>query len=208
MRNVVLLCLDTVRKDFFDEHAPRLQTLADTEVHEARAASGRSVPAHASMFTGAHRSVTDIHSYQLDFSSLDVAETFLDTLPSHTRLGVSANNYASSAFGFDELFNEYVDIDPASRVSDGLNARYFIVDDTKSRVPSYKKVEEASLSRYLRLALGHDHPIQSIANGALFALRERLADTSIRDSSTTAPSLFPRKPSRSSRTTKSRTSCF
>lgn len=179
MRNVVLLCLDTVRKDFFDKHAPRIQALADTTVHEARAASAWSVPAHASMFTGAHPSETDIHSYQLDFSSLDVAETFLDTLPSHTRVGVSANNYASSAFGFDELFDEYVDVDPASRFSDGLNARYFIVDDTKSRVPPYKVVEEASLSHYLQLALGHDHPIQSVANGALFALRKQLADTSI-----------------------------
>lgn len=178
-RNVVLLCLDTVREDFFDEHAPRLRALADTTVHEARAASAWSVPAHASMFTGTYPSETGVHSYQLDFSSLDVAETFLDTLPSHTRLGVSANNYASSAFGFDELFHEYVDVDPGSRFPEGLNARYFVVDDTKSRIPPYKKVQQGSLSRYLRLALRNDHPIRSVVNSALFALRERLADTSV-----------------------------
>ena len=29
MRNVVLLCLDTVRKDYFDQYAPKLDALAD-----------------------------------------------------------------------------------------------------------------------------------------------------------------------------------
>jgi len=31
MTNVVLLVLDTVRKDYFDEHAPRLRAMADGE---------------------------------------------------------------------------------------------------------------------------------------------------------------------------------
>jgi len=50
MRNVVVICLDTVRKDYFDRYAPRLQDRADVIYDQCRAVSSWSVPSHASMF--------------------------------------------------------------------------------------------------------------------------------------------------------------
>src|SRR6056297_3190608 len=102
--NVVLLCLDSVRKDFFDEYAPRLRERADLEFDQCRAASGWSVPSHASMMTGTLPHQHGIHVYNRDFSGLHRDETWLGELPRHRALGASANVYASDAFGFDGVF--------------------------------------------------------------------------------------------------------
>ena len=61
-RNVVVLCLDTLRKDTLDRLARRLSALADVSFENCRAASGWSVPSHASMLTGQLPSEHDVHA--------------------------------------------------------------------------------------------------------------------------------------------------
>ena len=99
-----------MRKDYFDRFAPRLVASADSRFEDCRAASGWSVPSHASLLSGSLPSTHGIHAFTPRFNALDTTETFLDDLPDHRSVGVSANVYASSAFGFDTLFSEFVDV--------------------------------------------------------------------------------------------------
>jgi len=69
-RNVVLIVLDTVRKDYFDEYAYRLQDRSDVTFSNCRAASSWSVPSHASMITGELPHVHGIHTHDRYFDNL------------------------------------------------------------------------------------------------------------------------------------------
>lgn len=106
-RNVVLLVLDTVRKDVFDERAHRIRERSDRSFERAYAPSSWTVPSHASMFTGqlAHRH--GIHAHNVDYSGLAVEETFLSDHDLR-RIGVSTNSFLSPRFGFDGLFDNFV----------------------------------------------------------------------------------------------------
>ncbi|MEF8818744.1 MAG: sulfatase-like hydrolase/transferase [Haloferacaceae archaeon] len=168
MRNLVLVCLDAVRKDVFDEYATRLRDRADVEYRQCRAASGWSVPSHASMFTGRLPHQHGIHTFDRDFSTLDRGDTFLDELPDHRALGASANVYASEAFGFDGLFDAYRSVSPDRRFHEGMDIERW-----------GQECEETGVARYLaflRAALGHDRPVRSLANGALVELDRVMAD--------------------------------
>ena len=162
MRNVVLVCLDSVRKDYFDRFATRLAERADVSYDQCRAASSWSTPSHASMLTGTLAHGHGIHTHDPDFSGLDRGETFLGDLAEHTAVGVSANEYASSTFGFDGVFDEFHDVDPTSRYAEGLNPGEFFASTDASGPALY--------AAYLRRALGHDHPARSVANGVLARL--------------------------------------
>ncbi|KAA9410367.1 sulfatase [Haloarcula hispanica] len=113
-RNIVLIVLDTVRKDYFDKYAPRIKEASDLSFNQCRSASSWSVPSHASIFTGKLPHQHGIHADSFDrtitYSSLDVSDTFLDDLDSHSTIGVSANPYANSFNGFDELFDNFNDV--------------------------------------------------------------------------------------------------
>ncbi|WP_254531099.1 sulfatase-like hydrolase/transferase [Natrinema gelatinilyticum] len=159
-RNVVLICLDTVRKDYFDDYAPRLQDMASVSFEQCRAASAWSTPSHASIMTGTLPHQHGIHTHNRDFSGLSRSETFLAEIPDHTALGASANVYASSTFGFDAVFDRYSDIAPHRRFPDGMDMEKFIQDR-----------KEAGARRFLeffREALRHDHTLESLGNGVLF----------------------------------------
>jgi len=159
MRNVVLLCLDTVRKDYFDRYAPRLQDRADVVYDQCRAVSSWSVSSHASMFTGDLPSDNGIHAYHRDFAGLAREDTFMGALGGYRTLGVSANVWASSAFGFDGMFDEFSDVSPDRRFPEGIHVGQF-----------GQRCEREGLGKqvaFLRAALAHDHPLQSLANGAL-----------------------------------------
>lgn len=158
-RNVILVVLDTVRKDYFDEYATRIQELSDTTFEQCRTASTWSVPSHASMFTGELPSRHGVHresfNRQKTFADLRT-ETFLSSLSCRT-IGLSANPYANSLFGFDQLFDEFQDfvthdsIYPAglspSEYTEGLEGGPF-----------------ATKARLIRASLAHPHPVRSLAN--------------------------------------------
>ncbi|MFB6137285.1 MAG: sulfatase-like hydrolase/transferase [Halobacteriaceae archaeon] len=165
-RNVVLLCLDSVREDYFREHGTRLRERADVVYTQCRAVSGWSVPSHASMFTGQLPHEHGIHVYNRDFSGLDRADTFLGDLPDHHAVGVSANAYATSTFGFDGIFDAYTDVSPHRRFPDGIDVMQF--GQTHDKAGLAKHVE------FVRRALAHDHPLQSLANGAFRQVDEWL----------------------------------
>jgi arylsulfatase A-like enzyme len=154
-RNVVLVCLDTVRKNVFDELAPRLRELSDVSVPQCRATSNWSAPSHAGMFTGRLPHQHGVHAGSPSFSELAVP-TVLDDMPDHATFGVSANPYANSTYGFDAFFDEFVDVDDYSRYPDGLDVREFV---DGSGDPSYLS--------FLRASLGHDRRLESLANGVL-----------------------------------------
>lgn len=165
-RNVVLICLDTVRKDYFDEHATRLQELADVSFEQCRAASAWSTPSHASMMTGELPSDHGIHTHNRTFHELDRRDTFLDGLSDYMALGASANVYASSTFGFDTVFDKYSDVAPHRRFPKGMDMEKFIQERELEGATRYIE--------FLRETLTHSHPLQSLANGGLFKLNDLL----------------------------------
>jgi arylsulfatase A-like enzyme len=166
-RNVVLLCLDTVRKDYFDEHAPRLRERADLEFAQCRAASSWSVPSHASMFTGELPHQHGIHTHNRDFSGLTREDTFLGDLSGHRALGASANVWAGSSFGFDGLFDSFSDVSPDRRFPRGIDVGQFGQGSDETGV--------ARQAAFLRAALAHDHPLASLANGAFVQVDDWLS---------------------------------
>lgn len=69
--NVILLCLDSVRKDDFDTHMSSTLEMATEEYDQMRAASSWSVPSHASMLTGKIPSESGVHSGNQNFDTID-----------------------------------------------------------------------------------------------------------------------------------------
>lgn len=168
-RNVVLICLDSVRKDYFDRYTKRLASAADVSFEQCRAASSWSVPSHASMLTGTLPHQHGVHTHNLDFSTISTGETFLDLLTDYRTLGVSANGFASSDFGFDEHFDEFVDIDPINRFPEGIDIRQL---DTSSK--------ERLIRDFIRKVLEHDYPLKSIANAMLAQMNSTARDLPIK----------------------------
>lgn len=164
-RNCVLICLDTVRKDFFDEHASRLGALTDVSFEQCRAASSWSTPSHGSMFTGQLPHETDIHSYDHDFSKLSLSATFLGNLTNHHTVGISANTFASGVYGFDTLFDDFYETGMQSRFPDGMSIRKFRHEEHD--VPMYRA--------FLRECFKHDRTLKSLANGLTYKL-DRMAN--------------------------------
>lgn len=158
-RNVILIILDTVQKDFFDAHAHRIRERSDVSIDQCRAASTWSVPSHASIFTGDLPSVHGVHAGTFargtTFSDIRT-KTFLSSLDCR-KVGFSANPYANSLFGFDSLFDEYRDfIAHESVFPSGLSPYEYNerADDSGWRT-------KAGL---LGACLSHDYPGRSLLN--------------------------------------------
>lgn len=137
-------------------YAEDLRNRPRVTFEQCRAASGWSVPSHASMLTGKLPHQHGVHVYNCDFSTIPENETFLSELD-YTKYGVSANVWASSQFGFDIHFDEYIDILPYMRFSDGIDVRAFMHENN-----------DAGKSKYLYFlfkCLKHEYPIHSIGNG-------------------------------------------
>lgn len=153
-RNIVVICLDTVREDYFNRHAEQLVSRADRVVSQCRAPSSWTVPSHASFFTGELPHNHDAHAYNTTFEHIKSENTFLDDLD-HRTIGVSANPYASSSFGFASLFDEFVDIAPSVVFPEGM----YLKDFTSDRDGVREYID------YTLQVLDHDHPFKSLVNG-------------------------------------------
>jgi hypothetical protein len=159
-RNVVLILLDGVRKDSFDRYALRLQRAADVSFEGCRATSAWSIPSHASMLTGELAHQHGIHTYERSFSGLSREETFLGSLDEHESIGVSANYYVGSAFGFDTLFDEFVDVTPEIRYPDSWDG----LDSEGSAI----------YSEFAARLLRSGRPFEYLSNGLSTFLGSRL----------------------------------
>ncbi|ELY67469.1 sulfatase-like hydrolase/transferase [Natrinema versiforme] len=162
--NVVVLCLDTVRKDIYDQYATRLREMATVRFEGMRALGGWSVPSHAGMLTGAVPSETGVHTHQRRFDPIDVADTWIAPLSrsGYESVCVSSNIYASPVFGFDRFFDRTVPISPSRRLPAGMDVQRHISDRSTDGVEAY--------ADFVRQALAHDHPLRSLANGVLLKL--------------------------------------
>ncbi|MFW6458395.1 MAG: sulfatase-like hydrolase/transferase [Halodesulfurarchaeum sp.] len=164
--NVVLLCLDSVRKDRFDRAASRLVRRANITFDSCRALSSWSAPSHASMLTGSLPSEHGVHSHSQRYDSVRKAETFLSSLGGYTTLGVSANPFACSFFGFDRLFDHFQDVQPGLPFSEGMHAN----QEKWSSPETGHALYRALLGR----ALEHEYPARSVVNALSSLLEEHV----------------------------------
>lgn len=167
MRNIVLIILDSVRKDYFDSHAKRLQQRADVSFERCYAPSSWSVPSHASIFTGKLPHEHDVHSYGFDYSS--AGTTVFEELD-NTSLCVSGNSAVAKKFGINRFFDECYAFEG--------NIEY------SPRSMSFREIpnDHDGLHRYLtylRLAYGKKKLIPSILNGLYIKINSLFAGRSI-----------------------------
>lgn len=112
------------------------------------------------MLTGRLASEHGVHTNNLDYSTIPHDQTFLSDLQGYRTIGVSANPWASSAFGFDDHFDQFVDISRSSVFAGGMDARNF--DESKQGAARYID--------FVRQCLDQKHPIRSLGNGLLYKL--------------------------------------
>lgn len=153
-RNVVLVCLDSVRKDVFDDVAVRVQNAADVSVDGCRAASSWSTPSHESMISGLLAHEHGVHTHSRSFASLPRERTVFADLPEYRTVGASSNVYAGPEYDFDRYFDEFFPLGRGIRFPEA-------VDPYSS---------ERSLDEYRAYALAclrNGKPVRSLCNGAL-----------------------------------------
>lgn len=104
MTNIALVVLDTLRKDYFDEH---FDWLSGTRYENAWSTSHWTVPAHASLFAGKYASELGVYAgaQKLDCSEPVLAEQ-LNQSGYQTR-AFSSNVNISPAFDFHRGFKEF-----------------------------------------------------------------------------------------------------
>ena len=164
-RNVVLVILDTVRKDYFDSYAPRLTERSDVSFHNCRATSSWSVPSHASIFTGQLPHQHHVHAESfgpdLNFDDAIGELSVTNSLPDHRSIGISSNIYINDMFGFDGLFDEFhnhtIGTHRASVLFPSAFSNYRLAWEIENRWMRYGYL--------LKEALTHEQPVKSLANG-------------------------------------------
>lgn len=138
-RNIVLLILDTVRKDYFDNYANNLKRESDISFDNAYAASSWSTPSHASIFTGELPHQHDVHANSLSFKALGKKRTFLTDLSEFQTIGTSTNVFAGPEFGFDSLFDSFIHVSRNGIVPGGLDMDTFSRTTESSGIEQYKQ---------------------------------------------------------------------
>lgn len=169
-RNLVVIILDTVRKDYFDKFADQIQELSDISFDQCRAASSGSVPSHGAMLTEKLPSQSGIHNFNVDYASVPTEETFLGRFSDYRTIGVSANEYVGTEFGFASHFDQWSNISPYHRFEDGIDVKYFSSAGDGADLGGV-----AFYTQFLKSVIHHDAPIQSILNGAAGQLDQWLA---------------------------------
>ncbi|MFH5801551.1 sulfatase-like hydrolase/transferase [Haladaptatus sp. CMAA 1911] len=165
-RNILVVCLDTVRADVFAKHANHLHRMADVSFTQCRAASSWTVPSHASMFTGQLPSVHSVHTHNRRFNTIEQEDTFLADLDGYTTFGVSSNTWAAPMYGFDTWFDSFDVVDPRHRYPEATSL---------NEVSRETEGSDKYLG-YLRAALADDHSFLSFKNTAYGYLNDLMED--------------------------------
>lgn len=158
-RNIVFIVLDTVRKDYFDNHASRIQDLSTKSFSRCKSASSWSVPSHASMLTGELAHQHGCSAIQPTFGTIDPSDTFLADLDNFNKMGISSNIFVSSRFGFSSFFDSFYDINPNLHFQNGIDIHQFL-----------RETENQGIQRYLEYfvrSFQENNTIKSLANGII-----------------------------------------
>ena len=167
-RNIVLIILDAIRKDYFDDYAPRIQKLADVSFDQCRAASSCSVPSHGALLTGQLPHENGVTYTSVRYNNIELEDTFLDLLPEYRKFGVSANPWASSEFGFGDYFDEFINVSQNRRFHEGMDISHFVYDECNERGARL-------YIEFLKAALQRKNTPQTLANGAFAVLSRSLS---------------------------------
>lgn len=136
-RNIILVCMDSVRKDYFDSTATRVPQMADVSFNQCRAASSWSAPSYASMISGLLPHQHDVNTHSKYFDSLTVEETIFDTLDEYRTVGISANVYAGRNYGFDVYFDDFVEVASHIPFPMGTNPQSYLHSQDTGTIGSY-----------------------------------------------------------------------
>lgn len=139
MTNIALVVLDTLRKDYFDEH---FDWLPGTRFENAWSPSHWTVPVHASMFTGRYASEAGVYANSETFDYPESTLVELLNQKGYTTRAFSANGNISSYFDFDRGFDEFVE----SWRAEGWKEELSFKD--KGNVFDWKKFNSESRHRY------------------------------------------------------------
>lgn len=158
-RNIVVLVLDTVRKDTFDRRATEIRERSSISFKWAYAPSSWTVPSHASMFTGDLPYEHGIHAHNIDYSGLSQNDTFLGDID-HRTVAASANSFLSQRYGFDRLFDEFIHLHGNEElIPGGIDTAEFLEEaDEEGGLAQY--------FRYLRVAADKGALVPSLLNAA------------------------------------------
>jgi hypothetical protein len=154
-QNIVIICLDSVRKDIFDEVAVRTQKLTDTSFDNCRAASSWSAPSHASMISGFLSNEHKVTTHSRSFDSLPRENTIFDNLDEYRTVGISGNVFAGPTYNFDEYFDSFFELTREIRFPRALSP--------------YSDDYEMSLSgilSYISDSIKDDRSVKSALNGS------------------------------------------
>lgn len=104
-RNIALIILDTVRKDRFDDYAPRIQSRSDCSFDQCKVSCSWSTPSHASILTGKLLHKHGVQSNSQSFASIDPAHTFLGDLSHYHRICATHHALLQPKYSFDKFFD-------------------------------------------------------------------------------------------------------
>jgi len=156
-RNLVLICLDSVRKDFFDSVASHVLELAEVSFEQCRAASSWSAPSYASMISGSLPHQHGVHTHSQSFDSLPFNKTVFGALQDYRTVGISSNVYAGPDFGFNKYFDKFETIASHTPFPEAADPQAFQRSRDGGVVRNY-------ISFCVR-ALRNPHPLRSVTNG-------------------------------------------
>lgn len=158
-QNIVLICLDSVRKDIFDEVAKRTQKLADVSFDNCRAASSWSPPSHASMISGELPHEHKVTTHSRSFDSLPRKDTIFDDLDTYRTVGISGNIFVGPTYNFDEYFDSFFVLNRGDWFPRAMSA-----------YSGDYGMSVSGISSYFSDALSDDRTIKSVLNGFTYFL--------------------------------------
>jgi len=157
--NIFFLIWDACKYDYALEHASNLRALARNNLWFERAITPapRSLPAHASLFTGQYPHEHGLNQFDQSLNSLTLVSQLSES--GYSCYGVSANGFACQRTGFYTGFDEFYYSRGREQYPDGLNVSGFAL----GRLQESRGTLGTGYDT-LRAALRHEQPLKSPVN--------------------------------------------
>lgn len=104
-RNIVLIILDTVRKDYFDKFASRIKRESNSSFEQCRVAATWSTPSHASILTGDLLHKHGVYDGSQSYEKIGIGETFISQLSGYQSLCITDHGLLQPTYSFDKFFD-------------------------------------------------------------------------------------------------------